>query len=177
MNRIKIYTCVRMTGRFMDEMVIEAQMLKRTLENHGFECFSPVLEENIPSVHEILSGVPQEQLTRYWKRDKEMIRDADIVLDYHTMNKSDGANKELGYARYCLWKPVVRVWNAQGALISRMEDDEVVPTLNYALNLIIERWGTYDLLNKWHKNIWDSHFRKWLDYHMLMKERYQNAIR
>ncbi len=175
-NRIKIYTCVAMTGRMMDEMVVEAEMLKRTFVNYGFECLSPVLEENIPNVHEILSSVPAAQLAQYWKRDKEMIREADVVLDYKTRNKSDGSNKELGYARYCLWKPVIRVWDGPGALISRMEDDLVVPTLSDALNFISTRWGNYEKLGMWHKEIWDTHFSKWLNYHMSMKERYQNAI-
>ena len=62
MSRIKIYTCQAMTGRFMDELVVEAQMLKRTLENHGFGCLNPVLEESVPNVHEILINIPAMQL-------------------------------------------------------------------------------------------------------------------
>jgi len=171
-QRIKVYTAVRMTGRYMDEMRLEAEMLSRALANYGFECVSPVLEENIPYLHEILANVPPERLEMYWKRDKQLIRECDVLLDYKTQNKSDGANKELGYARWCLWKPVVRVWEGQGALISRMEDDQVVGSLPEALDLIGALYGHYDKLRAWRQGMLDRCFGNWLAYQHGMNERY-----
>jgi len=176
MSRIKIYTAQRMTGRMQDEMRYEAEMLNRVLANHNFECISAVLEENIPYLHEPLADVPAERLQTYWKKDKQLIREADLVLDYQTQNKSDGANKEIAYARYCLWKPVIRVWNGPGGLISQMEDDMVVPTLTDAMAVILNDFGTYEKLGQWRRDMWNRCIGKWLDYQVSMNARYGSPI-
>lgn len=171
-NAIKIYTAQRMTGRFMDELVVEAHLLTRVLANYGFVALNPVLEEKIPSKHEILPIGEVETLTRYWNRDKEMIREADILLDYETINQSDGVNMELGYARWCLWKPTVRVWSGLGGSISRLEHDLVTPTLTEALQNIQTRWGSYEKLATWRVDIWERSFPRWLSYQQSINERY-----
>lgn len=172
MPKIKIYTCQRMTGRLCSEMYQEAQMLKRTLENYGFEVLNPVIEENVPNVDQLLEQVNFSKLENYWKRDKEMIRESDIVIDYMTQNKSDGSNKEVGYNRYCLWKPTVRIWNGPGGLISQIEDDIVVPTLAEALILINDKWGTYEKLGQWRMDMWTRCYPKWLNYQRELMTRY-----
>lgn len=169
---IKIYTCQRMTGRYCDEMRQEAEMLKRTLQNYGFEILNPVLEEGVPNEHILLENVPEERLQFYWKRDKEMIRESDILLDYMTQNKSDGSNKEVGYNRFCLWKPTVRVWVGPGGLISKLEDDIVIPNLVDALTLINDKWGTYEKLGEWRMNMLNRCYPKWLDYQRELLQRY-----
>lgn len=169
---IKIYTACRMTGRFKDELVAEANMLCDALKARGFEPLNPVLEEKVESTHELLAGVDPIVLEHYWRRDKQMIRDADIVLDYQTQNKSDGANKEVGYSRWCLWKPTVRVWDGGGALISRIEDDLVVPTLQEALDLIESQWGTYEKLGAWREEMGARSFTKWLSHQQELNKRY-----
>jgi hypothetical protein len=171
-KRVSIYSAVKMTGRYQDEMRYEAEMLNRVLTNHGFALLSPVLEENIPFVHELLSNVPAELLESHWKRDKQLIREADILLDYCTQNASDGANKELAYARYCLWKPCVRVWKGPGALISRMEDDIVAPSLTDAMYYIQENWSDYQKLGVWRNAMWARSFPKWMNYQAEMSRRY-----
>ncbi len=172
MNPIKIYTCQRMTGRYMDEMVQEAEMLVRVLGNYGFVALNPVLEEKVPRVHEILPVGDPEVLHRYWRRDKEMIREADIVLDYETQGKSDGTNNEVGYARFCLWKPVVRVWSGPGGAISKLEDDLVIPSLTEAIQVIFQRWGTYEKLGEWRAEIWKKSFLRWFDHQKELRKRY-----
>ena len=169
---IKIYTCQAMTGRYCDEMRNEAEMLKRVLGNYGFDILNPVLEENVPNEHVLLENVPVEKLEQYWRRDKEMIREADIVIDYKTQNRSDGSNKEVGYNRFCLWKPTVRVWDGPGGLISRIEDDCVVAKLTDALELINEKWGTYEKLGKWRLGLFERCFPNWLQYQIELAERY-----
>ena len=175
MEKIKIYTSQRMTGRMCDELVNEANMLVRTCENYGFKALNPVKEENVVSSHVILNAAP-ERLQEYWARDKQMIKEADILLDYATQNKSDGSNKEMGYARYCLWKPVIRVWDGPGAMISRIEDDVVVPTLGEAMQVITERWGTYTKLGAWRKALWERCYIPWLDEQLKMNRRYQCGV-
>lgn len=169
---IKIYTCQRMTGRYCDEMRQEAEMLKRTLNNYGFEILNPVLEEGVPNEHILLENVPAERLEKYWRRDKEMIQESDILLDYMTQNKSDGSNKEVGYNRFCLWKPTVRVWTGPGGLISRIEDDIVIDKLVDALQFIQQKWGTYEKLGEWRYQLFERCFPKWLDYQVELAERY-----
>lgn len=169
---ISIYTCQRMTGRMMDEMVVEAQMLVRMGAERDFKVLNPVLEEKVPMVHEILPMTLQHTLEEYWKRDKEMIREADITLDFHTQNMSDGSVNEVGYSRWCLWKPTVRVWSGKGGLISRVEDDLVVGSLELAFDIIQERWGTYDKLAKWRTEMLEKSYPKWVAYQRSLQTRY-----
>jgi len=169
---ISIYTCQRMTGRFMDEMVNEAKVLVRMGELRGFKILNPVLEEKVPSIHEILPLTIQHTLEEYWRRDKEMIREDDVTLDYHTQNMSDGSVNEVGYSRWCLWKPTVRVWSGKGGLISRVEDDLVVGSLEMAFDIIQERWGTYEKLAKWRTEMLEKSYPKWLEYQRSLQKRY-----
>jgi hypothetical protein len=172
---IKVYSCQKMTGRFQDELVQETETLVRALTNHGLECLNPVIEEKVPRVHELLYNLPQDVLESRWRRDKEMIRECDVLLDYQTENTSDGANQEIGYARWCLWKPVVRVWRGPGGLISRIEDDVVVPTLLDAIEVINNRWGTYEKLAVWRRAMLQKSLNKWIDYQESMDKRYRTA--
>lgn len=169
---ISAYTCQRMTGRYCDEMLREAEMLQRVLTNYNIRILNPVLEEGIPDVHEVLDNVHPGKLEQFWRRDKEMIRESDIVIDYMTMNKSDGSNKEVAYNRFCLWKPTVRVWDGAGGLISRLEDDIMVPTLIDAVKVIDEKWGTYEKLAEWRKVMLTRCYPKWMEYQKSLLERY-----
>lgn len=170
--KIKIYVAHAMTGKMQDELVKEAEYTTRMLENYGFEVLDPINAEGVKSIHEPLLQLSQEQLANYWKRDKEMIREADILLDYQSMNKSDGVGKELGYARFCLWKPVVRVFPKMGINISRIEDDIIVDHLIDAVHLIHERFGSYDQLRVWREAMWNRCFNKWFQEQTKMNQRY-----
>lgn len=169
---ISAYTCQRMTGRYCDEMLREAEMLERVLSNYGIRILNPVLEEKVHDEHVLLENVPSNLLERYWRRDKEMIRESDIVIDYMTMNKSDGSNKEVAYNRFCLWKPTIRVWDGAGGLISRLEDDIVVPNILDAVTLINEKWGTYEKLGKWRLEMLRRCYPKWAEYQRGLLMRY-----
>ncbi len=171
-NAIKIYSAVRMTGRFCDELLRESEMLVRVGNNYGFTILNPVLEESIPDEHKILENVPQETLERFWLRDKEMIRESDVLIDYCTNNKSDGANKELAYNRFCLWKPTIRVWEGPGALISKIEDDIVVSSYIEALQIVRECWGSYEKLKEWRMGMLESSYPRWKEYQQELLNRY-----
>jgi len=171
---IKAYTCQTMTGRFCDEMIVEARMLERVLGNHNIEILNPVLSELafIPNEHIVLPTVPTAQLEEFWRMDKRLIREADIVIDYKTQNKSDGSNNEVAYNRFGLWKPTIRVWEGPGALISRMEHDDIVPTLNDAMNVIHEKYDTYEKLGAWRIAMLERSFPKWLAHQNELLARY-----
>ncbi len=169
---IKAYTSQRMTGRMCDEMLVEAKMLVRVLGNHGIKALNPVLEEDIPNEHILLPTVSSDTLFHYWRRDKEMIREADILIDYMTQNMSDGSNNEIAYNRWTLWKPTIRVWNGKGALISRIEDDLVVPNLLEAIELIKEKFGTYKQLGQWRTELLTKSYHTWLSYQRELQTRY-----
>ena len=173
MNKILIYTSQQMTGRMCDEMRVEADMLVRVGENYGFEILNPVIEENISYEHKLLENVPQKKLEQFWQRDKEMIRESDILVDYFTHNLSDGSNNEVAYNRWCLWKPTIRVWVGKGGLISKIEDDIVVPTYVDALKYIEYEWGTYEKLGKWRKEMLKRCIPKWIAYQESLIKRYK----
>lgn len=169
---ISAYTCQRMTGRYCDEMLREAEMLDRVGSNYGIKILNPVLEEKVADEHVLLENVAPEVLEKYWRRDKEMIRESDIVIDYMTMNKSDGSNKEVAYNRFCLWKPTIRVWDGAGGLISRIEDDLIVSTYVEALQMATEKWGTYEKLGQWRVQMLGRCYPKWMEYQNMLLNRY-----
>lgn len=171
---IKSYTCQSMTGRYCDEMIVEARMLERVLGNHGIEILNPVLAELdfIPNEHVTLPNVPPDILEKFWYMDKQMIRDADILIDYKTHNKSDGSINEVGYNRFCLWKPTIRVWEGPGALISRMEHDIIMPSLIEAMELIKDRFGDYEKLKAWRIEMLARSYPKWAEHQRELMNRY-----
>lgn len=149
-------------------------MLERVLNNYGIRILNPVLSELdiIPNEHIVLPHCSPEVLEKVWRADKQMIKEADIVIDYKTQNRSDGSNNEVGYNRFCLWKPTIRVWEGPGALISRMEHEFVVPTLMDAIGVIQEKFDTYEKLGAWREAMLRRSFPKWLDYQQELIERY-----
>lgn len=171
-QKIRIYVAHAMTGKMKDELVAEARITTQALEAAGYEVLDPITEEHIDNVHEPLVQLSAEQLERYWRRDKEMIKEADLVLDYKACNRSDGVAKELGYARFCLWKPVVRVFPGMGINISRIEDDIIVDTLEDAIQMIGIKFPNYEAFREWRQEMWDRCFFKWVAEQNRMNERY-----
>lgn len=146
---LKVYVAQRMTGQYCDEMVTEALKASRALANFGFHALSPVLNEAISNKHELLPDTSLEDLRKHWQKDKRLLQDAHIVLDLNGLGKSDGVNTELGYARFFLWKPVIRIHPKAGMLISTLEHDVVVASLSDALLFMRETWGTKRQLLWW----------------------------
>jgi len=147
---IKIYTCAKMTGRDREEMVTMAKKNKKIFENAGITVLDPILEEHIKSISGPLQDVPLSALKDYWKRDKQMIREAHVIVDTTPELKSEGSAHEIGYARYGLWKPVVRLYNKEkpSSMIVYFEDDLIVHSPEEAAIQIIKYWGT------WRKRFW-----------------------
>jgi len=172
MSKIKVYVAHAMTGKMKDELVREAEYTTRQLQAYGFEVLDPIVAENIQDVHEPLVQLDSETLERHWRRDKEMLKEADLMLDFNACNKSDGVAKELGYTRFCLWKPVIRVFPNCGINISRIEDDVIVETLPEAIQIMNEKYGSFVKLHMWRQKMLDRSFNNWIAEQNKMNERY-----
>ena len=149
MNRPLIYVAHKMTGRFMDELVQEAKLTTRVLNNYGFDVLDPILIEHVPMVHEMLEQTDAERLKRYWERDKQCLQECHMVLDYKSCNKSDGVGVELGLARFCYFKPVFRVFPDAGICISKLEYDQIFDMLTEAAFVMARDYGTKKQILKW----------------------------
>lgn len=165
-DKILVYLAVRMTGRYCDELLLESRVAAEKLEKAGFTVLSPVIEEGVPNRHVKLTNT-LGRLRGYWKRDKEMLNEAHIMLDYNSQGKSDGVNVEMGYTRFCLWKPLVRVHPSLGCTISRIEYDHVTDTLDKAIEVMQREWGTKNKLLAW---------RLKMLYHSIGKFVFQQAV-
>ena len=140
-----VYLACRMTGRSKATMVKEAKVAVEILSKYGIKCISPVLEENIDPEHEILEDLTEIELAREWKKDKDFVKKCHVVLDLSASSplRSEGATHEYLYARYALFKPVVRLFpKGLGISIARLENGYIVQTLDEAGIAIVNKWGT-----------------------------------
>lgn len=156
------YTAAKMTGRDQAEMVSTAKKNKKILEAAGITVLDPILEEQIKSEHHVLVEKPLDILRGYWDRDKQMIREAHVILDTTPESKSEGVAHEIGYARYFLWKPVVRMYQAGSkptSMIAVFEDDLIVHSPEEAAIQIQKYWGTWFKRTMWRLSLYN---RCWL---------------
>lgn len=162
---MKIYLARSMSGRVKEEVVNDALIDKNFLEQAGFTVLCPVIAEGVRSTKEILAASKQEMNT-YWYRDKEMIREANIVFDMSPDRKSEGVAHELGYARYSLWKPVVRVYPIgklpPAASVAFFEDDYICDTLVEAIEYSLRVHGTLFKRIMWRLKLINRCLPKWI---------------
>lgn len=145
---IKVYLAQRMTGLYCDDLLRSATEASQLLEKAGFTVLSPVIEEGVPNKHIKLVNT-LGRLRLYWKRDKELLREAHIMLDLDSQGKSDGVNVEMGYTRFFLYKPLIRVHPNLGCTISRIEYDCVTDSIDKAIQVMKQRWGSRRKLLLW----------------------------
>ena len=142
---IRLYNARGMTGRIKEEVVDEAKRDAAFLRKAGFDVLCPVEKENVePTKQTLLSS--KKAMLEYWPADKQMIRDAHVLFDLTPHLNSEGCKHELGYGRYCLWKPVVRVF-PEGKLppkssVAYFEDDFVCDSLEEAIEYTLRVFGT-----------------------------------
>ncbi len=149
---INLYLARSMSGRVKEEVVSEAQSDKQFFESAGFKVLCPVIAENVKPTQEKLIA-SKKAMDQYWPRDKEMIREAHLVLDMTPGLKSEGVSHEIGYARYTLWKPVIRVYE-EGKLpikssVAWFEDDCIVDDKRLVIEYILRVHGTFYKRLKW----------------------------
>lgn len=163
----KIYTAQKMTGRDQAEMVNMAKKAKKVFEGAGIKVLDPVLEEHVKPTNEVLVDKPLSLLKDYWKRDKQMIREAHVVVDLTPESKSEGVAHEIGYARYNLWKPVVRVYSGDSkpaSMIAIFEDDLIVHSLEEAAVQIQKYWGSWLKRALWRLGLMNRCLPRWICY-------------
>lgn len=160
---IKTYHAQKMTSRDQVEMVALAKKAKKIFEGAGITVFDPVLEEHIKATHEPLIDKPLNLLKDYWKRDKEMIRKADVLVDLTPELKSEGVAHEIGYARYFLYMPIVRVFlngSTPASMIAIFEDDLIVHSLEEAAVQINKYFGSWSKRFLWRIGIMNKSYLK-----------------
>lgn len=139
-----------MTGRDKQEMIIRANHVSTVLKGYDLTPISPVIEEGITNEPGQLVQSSEEQLKYFWQRDKHIISDvAHVVLCDEANRKSFGMEREYGFARYCLWKPVVSIMNGSGYTVAEFEDDIVCESVQAAAAYIQCHWGTAWKRRKW----------------------------
>lgn len=167
---IKVYTCRSMTGRIKEDVVKEATADREFLQKAGFEVLCPVEKENVPATKQVLMA-SKKALDKYWPQDKSMIRDAHVVFDMSPTFNSEGVKHEIGYSRYCLWKPVIRVFPVgqlpPASSVSRFEDDAICDSLVEAVEYTLRVHGTYFKRLMWRLRMLNRSLPKWIKYQIL----------
>lgn len=162
-TNVVVYLACRMTGRSKAAMRKEAEEAVATLSKYGITCISPVLAENVAGTNEILKVQSEEELAREWKKDKDFVRECHVVLDLSAASpfRSEGATHEYLFARYALFKPVVRLFpKGLGFSIARLEGSLIVQTLDEAGIAIVSKWGSRSQRILWRYQ--EQIFWKWL---------------
>ncbi len=162
---IKIYTAQAMTGEIKSDVVAKDIRDREFLEKAGFKVLSPVFEENVKPTSSIQVQT-KEEMDYFWFRDKQMIREAHVLFDMSPHKNSEGCKHELGYGRYFLFKPVVRVF-PEGKLplsssVAYFEDDIVVDSLLEAVEWVCRVYGTPLKRLKWKLNLFNRCFINYL---------------
>lgn len=149
---LQVYVACSMTGQDQATLVRTAEQITDVFCRAGIQIFHPVLAEHIASKHSSLKASPIT-LPSKWRMDKEAIERSFVLVDASADIKSEGREHEVGFMRYCLWRPVVRISprhvNDGYYSIAVLEDDIIVGTPEEACQVILENWGTW-----WKRRFW-----------------------
>lgn len=159
---VKVYLCRAMTGMIAADVVKQAKQDKSILESYGFTVLCPVIAEKVEAFPTKI-GASKKLMDTYWFRDKEMIREANVVFDMSPHVPSLGVIREHGYARYHLWKKTISVFPPgkipkEGA-VCHYEDDYVTDSLMDAAYEAYRTHGTLWRRLKWRLGVYN---RSWL---------------
>ena len=163
MPDVLVYLACRMSGRSKIAMVKEAKEAIAILSKYGIKCISPVLEEKVENTTGVLDVISEEELAREWKKDKEFVKQCHVVFDLSAASpiRSEGATTEYLYARFALFKPIIRLFpKGLGPSITKFENAVIVQTLDEAAVEIVTRWGSRIQRIQW--RIQERIFWKWL---------------
>lgn len=167
---IRLYVARAMSGRVKEEVVEDARFDKMLLEQAGFEVLCPVIKEAVKPTKDVLQATKSD-MELFWPADKAMIRQAHVVFDMSPLANSEGVKHELGYARYALWKPVVRVFPGgklpPASSVAFFEDDYICDSLIEAIEYVYRVHGTWFKRFKWRVSLFNRCFLKWCWYQLL----------
>lgn len=149
---VTVYNARGMTGRVKADVVADAKRDKAVLEAAGITVLCPVEKENVkPTEEKLLSS--KKAMLQHWPEDKRMIREANLVFDFSPHMNSEGCKHEIGYARYFLYKPIVRIF-PKGQLpvassVAYFEDDFICDSIEAAIEYAKQVHGTRQKRIKW----------------------------
>lgn len=142
---MKAYICHGMTGRSGEELLKESMEIAQACRRYGIVPLDPVIAEGV-QFNKSSVGASEDSLKIHWKRDKEMVKEAHVLIDATANRKSEGSQHETGLSRYFLWKPTIRVSHAyarnQSVSVANLEDDLVVANFEQAAYFAQLRWGS-----------------------------------
>ena len=147
----QVYLACAMTGRDKQQLIDEAKEDVKTLEKYHIKAYSPVLEEKVPYTKGKLRSRRKSLIVK-WEEDKEAMRNSFAIIDRTADMKSEGVQHEIGFMRYCLWRPVIRISprHDKGYFsIANLEDDLIVGTVEEAAELLRHKWGKIYKRLKW----------------------------
>jgi hypothetical protein len=141
-----------MTGQDQIQLIKTAEYIQHVFCAAGIDTFHPVLAEKVEYKRTPLRA-NAITLPPKWKMDKDAIEDSFVLVDSSADVKSEGREHEVGFMRYCLWRPVVRISprhiNDCYYSIAVLEDDIIVGTPEEAAEVIVKNWGTW-----WKRRLW-----------------------
>jgi hypothetical protein len=146
------YVARAMTGLVAADVVAQARLDKCFIESKGFKVLCPVSEEGVISaIHKIQAT--KDQMDTYWRRDKQMIEESDVLFNMSPHMASLGVIREHGYARFFLYRKVISVFPKgllpkEGA-VCYYEDDFVTDSLEDAAHEALRTHGTLFKRLKW----------------------------
>jgi hypothetical protein len=143
-----------MSGYDRAKMVRRSRSLVALGATYGVTVISPVLEESVREIPGALTPDDQYQLHRFWKRDKEIIRNRDgkgahVVLIDRADHKSLGCEREYGFNRHFLWKPTLCLMRRHGYSVAKFEDDRIFADADAAFAYIARNYGTHMQRIRW----------------------------
>lgn len=167
---LKVYAARGMSNRVKEEVVNEAAADRAVMAGYGLLILDPVASEGVEPTKEVLRS-SKKAMDTYWGRDKAMIREANVVFDLTPHLNSEGVKHEIGYARYALWKPVIRVF-PKGQLpfqssVSRYEDDAIFDDLHEAVKYALEKFGTWQKRFKWRISLLLRCLPRWIMFQIM----------
>ena len=142
---VRAYVAHAMTSRTGNVLWSESESVLNVFSKYHISVYDPVIIENIPRIDEPVPNKPGKDGLHAWNNDKLAIRRSHVLVDVTPELKSEGVHRELGYSRFFLWKPTIRVYKpgSDPHMVTIFEDDVITFSLEDAAQIINERWGTW----------------------------------
>lgn len=160
------YIAHAITGRTGKDLNRESRITEMILRKFNINAIDPIFVEGIPETDEIIPNRPDTDGLTIWRGDEAAIRRAHVLIDITPELKSEGVLWEICYARFFLWKPVIRVYKpgTQPHMATVFKGDVIAFSLEEAAKKIDELWGTKEKRRKWRLQMLKKSLPKFLKY-------------
>lgn len=157
---VSVYLAQAMTGKNCRQIVELDTKVTKIFKKRGIRVNSPVAVEGVKASNKPLGVISSDDLLVKWKEDKRMIRRSNILVDIAAWSSSEGVKFEIGFSRYAMFMPVVRIHPTLGVSVGRFESAEICSTFEEAADIIVGKYGT-----RWKRIQWrfrERIFTKWI---------------